>query len=63
MPAPFEYCESHGGKIRTKSLANGAYMLICFLDGKSYPGEVKAKKDRRTEDMKTRDKLKRAMNS
>ena len=61
MPAPFNYCSSHGGKIRTKSLANGGYMRICFLEGKSYPGEVHKKKDARTDEMKLKDKLKHAM--
>ena len=45
MPKGFEMCRKAGGKIRTKQLSNGKYMHICFLNGKSYPGEVKAKKE------------------
>lgn len=41
MPAGFEMCRSKGGKIRTKKLSGGHYMHLCFLNGKSYPGEVK----------------------
>ena len=45
MPKGFEMCRKAGGKIRTKQLSNGRYMHICFLNGKSYPGEVKTKKE------------------
>ena len=45
MPKGFEMCRKAGGKIRTKQLSNGRYMHICFLKGKSYPGEVKTKKE------------------
>ena len=44
MPKGFDYCRSHGGKIRTKKLSGGRYMHICYLHGNSYPGEVKTKK-------------------
>ena len=44
MPAAFERCVKNGGKVRTKSLGNGKYMHICFLNGKSYSGEVKTAK-------------------
>jgi len=44
MPAGFENCVANGGRVRTKELGNGKYMHICFLDGKSYAGEVKTKK-------------------
>jgi len=44
MPAGFDYCRTNGGRIRTKDLGNGKYMHICYLDGKSYAGEVKTKK-------------------
>jgi len=43
MPKGFEMCRKAGGKIRTKQLSSGKYMHICFLNGKSYPGEVKTK--------------------
>lgn len=41
MPKDFDQCVSNGGKVRTKSLGKGEYMHICFLNGKSYSGEVK----------------------
>jgi hypothetical protein len=44
MPAAFEKCRAEGGKIRTMSLSKGRYMHICYLNGKSYSGEVKTKK-------------------
>ena len=44
MPAGFEMCRSKGGRIRTKKINSKKYMHICFLDGKSYPGEVKTYK-------------------
>ena len=43
MPEAFENCVRKGGRIRTKKLGNGKYMHICFLNGKSYAGEVKTK--------------------
>ena len=43
MPAAFDKCRADGGKIRTKQLAGSKYMHICFLNGKSYSGEVKTK--------------------
>ncbi len=44
MPKAFEDCVRKGGRVRTKDLGGGKYMRICFLNGKSYPGEVKRKK-------------------
>jgi len=41
MPKAFENCVKNGGRVRTKSLSDGRYMHICFLNGKSYAGEVK----------------------
>lgn len=43
MPAEFDSCVKRGGKVRTKSLGKGKYIHICFIDGKSYSGEVKTK--------------------
>lgn len=43
-PRAFEECRKNGGKIRTKKLSNNRYMPICYLNGKSYPGEVHTKK-------------------
>lgn len=43
MPAGFDACRKKGGRIRTKKLGGGKYMPICYIDGKSYPGEVHTK--------------------
>ena len=43
MPKAFEDCVKNGGRVRTKKLSGGRYMHICFLNGKSYAGEVKTK--------------------
>lgn len=48
MPKGFENCVSKGGRVRTKPLSNGRYMHICFLDGKSYAGEVKKKEAKKS---------------
>ena len=44
MPAAFLRCVKNGGRVRTKKLSGNRYMHICFLNGKSYAGEVKTKK-------------------
>jgi len=44
MPAGFDKCRANGGRVRTKSMGGNKYMHICFLNGKSYAGEVKTKK-------------------
>jgi hypothetical protein len=43
MPHAFDSCVKKGGRVRTKSLSKGRYVHICFLNGKSYAGEVKTK--------------------
>ncbi len=45
MPKAFTECVKNGGRVRTKKLSGGRYIRICFLNGKSYAGEVKTKKD------------------
>jgi len=45
MPADFYWCISHGGRVRTKKLSGNKYIHICYLEGKSYAGEVKTKKN------------------
>ena len=40
MPADFEQCVANGGRVRTKSLSDGRYVKICYVNGKSYAGEV-----------------------
>lgn len=44
MPEGFDSCEKNGGKIKTKKMSGGKYMHICFLNGKSYAGDVKTGK-------------------
>ena len=44
MPQAFNSCVAKGGRVRTKKLKDGKYMHICFIDGKSYAGEVKKAK-------------------
>lgn len=44
MPAAFENCIKKGGRVRTKRINARQYMHICFLNGKSYAGEVKTYK-------------------
>jgi len=54
MPKDFERCVKQGGRVRTVAgpskafgLSAGQYMHFCFLNGKSYRGEVKHKKEAR----------------
>lgn len=51
MPKDFERCVKEGGRVRTVSgpnklfgLKKGEYRHICFLNGKSFLGEIKTKK-------------------
>ena len=48
MPAAFTNCVKKGGKVRTVQInkKKGTYMHVCYLKGKSYPGEVKKKKSK-----------------
>lgn len=41
MPAEFDACVKNGGKVRTKRVNKTQYIHPCFLNGKSYSGEVK----------------------
>ena len=43
MSKEFLSCVANGGRIRTKQLSGGRYIHICYIDGKSYAGEVKQK--------------------
>lgn len=43
MPAAFNKCVKQGGKVITKSFGK-RYMHICYLNGKSYAGEMKMTK-------------------
>jgi len=40
MPAKFDACRKAGGKIRTVKPKEGVYIPVCYLNGKSYRGEV-----------------------
>jgi len=44
MPEAFDKCVANGGRIRTITLKNNRYMRVCYLNGKSHPGEVRTKK-------------------
>ena len=44
MGAAFDSCVDSGGRVRTKKLKGHKYMHVCFINGKSYAGEVKTKK-------------------
>ncbi len=44
MPKEFDKCVRSGGRVRTKEMKDHKYMHICFMDGKSYAGEIKEKK-------------------
>ncbi len=44
MPAEFDSCVKRGGRVRTKKVGRDKFMHICFLDGKSFGGEIKVRK-------------------
>ena len=44
MPKAFDNCVEKGGRVRTMKLKGKKYMPLCWLNGKSYAGEVKKKK-------------------
>lgn len=46
MPAEFERCVKDGGRVRTIDVNKTQYMHVCFLNGKSYRGEVKDRKQK-----------------
>lgn len=48
MPASFDNCVKKGGSVKTVTInkKKGTYMHVCYLKGKSYPGEVKTKKSK-----------------
>lgn len=47
MPVGFQNCVKRGGRVRTIKPKKGKYLHICYLNGKSYRGEVKKAKSRR----------------
>ena len=48
MPKAFTDCVKKGGQVRTVDVnkKKGTYMRVCYLNDKSYPGEVKKKKSK-----------------
>ncbi len=44
MSQQFLACVKNGGKVRTKKIGDKKYMHLCWINGTSYPGEVKTKK-------------------
>lgn len=51
MPAAFDNCVKKGGSVKTIIInkKKGTYMHVCYLKGKSYPGEVRTKKKSKAE--------------
>ena len=47
MSVEFNSCVKNGGKVITKVPEPGKYLHICFINGKSYAGEVKTKVKKR----------------
>ena len=41
MPQAFNTCVKNGGKVRTVKPNKDTYIHVCYLNGKSYRGEVK----------------------
>ena len=44
MPKAFKDAVKRGARVRRKTLPNGKYINIAFIDGKSYQGHVQKKK-------------------
>ena len=44
MPKDFKNAVKQGARVRTKKLGKDRFIHVAFLDGKTYAGEVKAKK-------------------
>lgn len=59
MPADFVNAIKRGARVRTKKLSGGRYIHIAFLNGKSYAGEVKTKKDFNMKDHESSTQVKR----
>lgn len=41
MPKDFERCVADGGRVITKRVNANEYIHVCYINGKSYSGEVK----------------------
>ena len=53
MSAKFDNCVKKGGKVRRKTLKGGKYINVCFLNGKSFAGEVHDAKKKEPEEKDT----------
>ena len=51
MPADFDRCVREGGRVRTIKPNPSEFLRICFIDGKSFRGEVKKTKTGRKRDI------------
>lgn len=48
MPVDFDKCAANkNGRVRRITLKGGRYMNICYLNGKSFPGEVHESKSKK----------------
>ncbi|HKB54564.1 MAG TPA: hypothetical protein VKD22_11230 [Ramlibacter sp.] len=47
MPKAFDACVRGGGRVRTITPKSGVYLYVCWLNGKSYRGELHHKKKRK----------------
>jgi len=56
MPKAFDRCVKNGGRVKTKKLKGNKYMRICWLNGKSYAGEIKTKKKKKVTKRKKKKK-------
>ncbi|MBE3088171.1 MAG: hypothetical protein IMZ71_03525 [Chloroflexi bacterium] len=56
MPKEFDNCVKKGGKVRRKTLKGGKYINVCFLNGKSFAGEVHEGKKKEPEKKDTEEK-------
>ena len=54
MPEGFDSCVRRGGRVRTMPLGSNKYRHVCFIDGKSFVGEVHTKKKDEAKDKKSK---------
>jgi len=47
MPKAFDACVRGGGRVRTITPKSGVYLYVCWLNGKSYRGELHHKRKRK----------------
>ncbi len=44
MPKAFDKCYKSGGFIKTIKKGKSKYQHVCYIDGKTFKGEIKKKK-------------------